>query len=538
MSAGQDQQSEKGKLVTEELAESVLGNDPTRTNWTGINGLVPDEDPILTGVLHGDWRAYEQAALDDQVKSVFQQRRLGVVSREWEVVAGGEDAASEQAADELREMLKRINFDAITEKMLWGVFYGYAVGEVLWEVDGGRIDIAGIKVRKPWRFREDLDGNLRKLTLDNLQGEIMPPRKFWTFCAGADNDDEPYGRGLAYWLYWPVFFKRNGVNYWAIYLDRFGSPTPVGTFPAGATQPQKDALKLALSAIRTTGMTALPEGTTVELLESTRSGTADYKGFVNEWNDAIAKVILSQTMTTEDGSSRSQGEVHERVAGYVLKSDADLVCASFNEGPVKWWTEYNFPGAEPPQVWRRFEEEEDLNDVTQNWKNVSEATGLRPTQDTVEETMGGEWEEKPGVGEPPTDFSEGAKRGKCACTEFAEGAEDVIDEAVAEGVENWEEVLDPLVGEAVRRIGEAASFEEVAELLEELADENGLDDSELREALAGANLVGRGVGDTDTEEASVRLNEETAGAFREHPCPIISGGDHCRDCPKCDFPDA
>jgi phage gp29-like protein len=57
----------------------------------------------------------------------------------------------------------------------------------------------------------------------------------------------------------------------------------------------------------------VPEGMMVELIEASRSGTADYSGFADHLDSAIAKVILSQTMTTDNGSSRSQAEVHSGV---------------------------------------------------------------------------------------------------------------------------------------------------------------------------------------------------------------------------------
>jgi hypothetical protein len=75
---------------------------------------------------------------------------------------------------------------------------------------------------------------------------------------------------------------------------------------------------------------------------------------------AIAKIILSQTMTTDNGSSRSQAEVHQDVADSVIESDADLICESFNNSVVKWLTDWNFPGAAYPKVWRKLESDPDV----------------------------------------------------------------------------------------------------------------------------------------------------------------------------------
>ena len=80
------------------------------------------------------------------------------------------------------------------------------------------IIIDKIKVRDRQRFGFDGFGNLRLKTFAQPDGELLPDRKFWNFSTGADHDDEPYGLGLAHWLYWPVFFKRAGIQYWMIFL--------------------------------------------------------------------------------------------------------------------------------------------------------------------------------------------------------------------------------------------------------------------------------------------------------------------------------
>jgi Protein of unknown function (DUF935) len=77
-------------------------------------------------------------------------------------------------------------------------------------------------------------------------------------------------------------------------------------------------------------------------------------------NEAISKIVLSQTMTTDNGSSQSQANVHQNVKDDIVKADADLVCSSFNEGPVKWLIDWNFPGVAYPRVWRQMDAAVDL----------------------------------------------------------------------------------------------------------------------------------------------------------------------------------
>ncbi|MDO6575035.1 phage portal protein family protein, partial [Staphylococcus pasteuri_A] len=93
-------------------------------------------------------------------------------------------------------------------------------------------------------------------------GERMPENKFWWFDVGADNDENPYGLGLAHWLYWPVFFKRNGLKYWSVFLEKFAQPTPTATLPQAQIQDpvmKRRALE-ALQAIQVDSGVLIPEG--------------------------------------------------------------------------------------------------------------------------------------------------------------------------------------------------------------------------------------------------------------------------------------
>lgn len=116
--------------------------------------------------------------------------------------------------------------------------------------------------------------------------------------------------GLGHQLWWPVYLKRNGARFWAAYLDRFGVPTTKAVYPSDESEAEnekrkKDALAAALS-LRSEGAVALPEGFDVSLVESTSRGSGDFKDFLAYWDDAIAKIILSQTGTSRIASTAAR----------------------------------------------------------------------------------------------------------------------------------------------------------------------------------------------------------------------------------------
>ncbi len=373
------------KPQTREIASIVgYGRDITRSY---LGKLLVPQDKVLARKWF-DYEVYEDLLRDDQVKSVFQQRRSAVIAREWDVVPGGDKRIDKQAAEDIRATLDRMGWDNVADKMLFGVFYGYAIGECLWAREGNKIQLTTIKVRKQRRFKFDWDMKPRLITwANNYEGEALPEYKFWHYSTGADNDDDPYGLGLAHWLYWPTYFKRNGIKSWLKFLERFAQPTAKGTYGPGAEAAEKAALKQALQAFGEDAAVMVPEGVAIELIEAARSGTADYGGLCDRMDAAIAKIILSQTMTTDNGSSKSQAEVHKGVALDVIKADADLIDASANNTWVKWLTDWNFPGAAYPRISRKLEDEENLNDRAARDKSLSEM-GFRLTPEKVVEIYG------------------------------------------------------------------------------------------------------------------------------------------------------
>lgn len=336
------------------IATTANGRDITQP-WIGE--LKQPLDQRLWGPV--DWGPYDRVLLDDQVKACLAQRIGAVVSRDWHVLPGDEqDPRSVAAAEAFTDVISALGWDRTTEKMLYAVFFGYSVAEVMW---GGDWGIKRLHVRHARRFRFDKDDRLRLLTTGSgITGEQLPDRKFWVVKSGGTDDDHPYGRGLAEWLYWPVWFKRNGVRFWNVFLDKYSVPTVKATYPRGATQAQINDLLASIQAIATDTGIAVPEGFLVELIEQAKQG-ADFEAVCRYMDGAIAKIILSQTMTTDNGSSRSQAQVHEGVKLEIVKADADLLTDSLAEGPARWWTDVNYgPDVAAPRVVRVVEEPTDL----------------------------------------------------------------------------------------------------------------------------------------------------------------------------------
>lgn len=442
--------------LTGEIATTVNGRDITRP-W--VAGLQQPRDPRLLGAV--DWGVYDRIHEDDQVFSTLQQRRRAVISRSWDVLPGDEeDPRSVEAAERFGDTIARIGWDRITDRMLMAIFHGIQVAEVMWEARDGLIDIAEIRVRHARRFRFDAENRLRLLTTAGGFGEIMPERKFWVFTMGGSDDDERYGRGLAEWLYWPTLFKRNGIRFWNIFLDKYGTPTAIGKYRPGTSEGDQRKLLDALAAIATDSGIVVPEGMVVELLAAAKSGVADFEKLVRYMDEAIAKVVLSQTMTTQDGSSLSQAQVHAGVKLEVIKADADLLSDSFNASVARWWTDINYgTDVASPRVMRDVEEEADTKAQAET-DTALKGLGWVRTEESFRDTYGDGYEraaEPDPVGDPEGDGAPAADPDGGEAEDEPGSDPNVNDRrngaSFAEKPLATEDEIDPLIDDLIARDG-------------------------------------------------------------------------------------
>lgn len=451
------------RVPSGDVARVERGRDITRGYVDSLLWL-PPQDSVLNRYGGGDYELYEQLLRDDRVLSAYQQRFAALIDRETEVVAGGESALEKMAAEHMQEAIEALDWDTLTEQMLYGVHYGFSVAEVIWGTDGGYVVPKQIHVRNRrrfhWKAAQEGSGRsmerkrweLRLRTVeDAAEGELMPDRKFWTLRTGADNSDEPYGRGLAHQLYWPVWFKRNQTEFWLVALEKFGMPHVLGKHLPNATVEEKATLLAAAKSIRADSAAVVPNTDLIELIESAGRGTMDFESFYRAMDSAITTVILSETMTLEDGSSRSQAEVHRQVQKEVIGNDAWIVSESFRRTVGTWMTEWNFPGAAVPRVQRVLDDPPDLEALAKRDKTIHDM-GFRPTKKYIEETYNIKVEEQPEPTMLPGMPATGDGDGPEAAAELAAQERARVEQVMAAiDAEAWDEMAAPMIEPVLRR---------------------------------------------------------------------------------------
>ena len=135
-----------------------------------------------------------------------------------------------------------------------------------------------------------------------------PKFRDW-FIGVGDHCDMGLINKVTPWALW----KKNTAQSWSQYSELFGMPIRVGK--TDIRDPDKrENMDNMLKNMGRAAFATLDEDDMIEFIEN--SGTDAYQVYQNlldTANKEISKVMLGQTMTSEDGSSRSQAEVHEGV---------------------------------------------------------------------------------------------------------------------------------------------------------------------------------------------------------------------------------
>lgn len=454
-----------GKPLLQEIA--TIARDINRPLTFG-GALVNLDDTLATRGQAKGLKIYDDIERDCHAYAVLQKRKKAIVAREWDVTPASESALDVAAAELVKDQLKAIDFDKLTEDLLDATLKGFSVGEIMWAVDGSRVVIHEVIPRDQRRFTFGEDRGLRLITKEHLlDGELMPDRKFVVHRFGA-KDGSPYGLGLGHKLFWPVYFKRKDITFWLTFADKFGSPTSIGKYPAGATPDDQAKLLAALQAIAQDTGVIVPEGMVIELLDAERSGSINtYEKLARYMDEQISECVLGETMTTtaqSGGLGSTQANVHNEVRVELAKADADLLCGTLNNTVVRWIVEFNMPGAGLPKVWRNFEEAEDLKTRAERDQLIY-GLGYEPDEEYIRATYGEGWKKRtivPRPDFPPMGFAEGA------AAESNRDAQQALADAAEQLGSQWRELVGKRMDDLLAMLEETQDLALFREHLSEL----------------------------------------------------------------------
>lgn len=306
------QQQKPGQVIINDFGINIRNVDTTRKSlnkWReAYQGAISVERPTR-GELYD---LYKDIFLDDHLISVVNQRRLAVTNSSIVFQNNGNPVES------INKILNSEKFNSFIKHALDSRFYGYSLIRADFRLDQfelvprGHVNpINRCVVKDPF----DIEG------IDYTAGAY----KYIYIGIG-----EPDDLGLFLIATPLVLIKRGNLSDWAQFNEIFGQPLRKGTYDPHMPGNKKQ-LSEALDMSGAMAYIVVPKGSDVEFVEANKSGASDtYDTLYERMEKGLSKLIVGQTMTTEDGSSRSQGEVHERVAQAIAQDDRLFITKLLN----------------------------------------------------------------------------------------------------------------------------------------------------------------------------------------------------------------
>ena len=182
---------------------------------------------------------------------------------------------------------------------------------------------------------------------------------------------KPSDLGLMANICGQLIWKRNAQQSWAEFTERFGMPLITATTNQ-TTSADIRQLDDMLAALGESARAVLPEGTTINVTPF--AGSDAYKVYdsqIDRINAEISKPITGGTMVTDDGSSRSQSEVHERnLDDKLSEADRRMIMFVVNGQLIPLLQRFKYP-FNPETDRFQFNQSFEL-DLTQHWNIVNQ----------------------------------------------------------------------------------------------------------------------------------------------------------------------
>lgn len=303
---------------------------------------------------------YEEMLRDDQIAQAVATRKTLMLSAGWRLEPASQDAKDLEVADFVDWTLRN-EVEGSFEADLWEIAgaaeLGWSIGEKVWRVietgpHKGRIALGAYKSKNPRDFNIDRDefDNIKpdgviRITAPQL-GQRLPADKFVIYSYRRRYEDV-FGTSILRALYDLWWLKHVLKRAWGVSFERAGVPVAVAKYPAGMKEADQNKLFKLVKSIRFESAAILPKDVELNFVEAQRQGKDAMLEAIKHIDGQIAKTILGQTLTQEQGERGSQalGAVHQNILGlYVAEFGRDLAIKAVDAQIVRDLVDFNFPG--------------------------------------------------------------------------------------------------------------------------------------------------------------------------------------------------
>ncbi len=324
---------DKAKKMSVELkqfTQQLTAKDLAR--WRSANQLAISRDNPKRYSLYD---IYDDAMLDEHLIGAVRNRKMKILASPFKVV----DKDGIQNHD-LTMLLRSWWFRKFINLSLDSRFYGHSLIQFGDIIRQGKLRFDDVTLVPRRHVCPEYHVLLREISDDPAKGidYTKPPYSLWSIPVC----ETPYSLGELNSVAKETISKRHVLQYWDQFAEMFGMPIRVAK-TASRDKKDIDKLEAIMESMGSASYAVFPEGTEIEFIEADRGDA--YKVYdmrVQRANTEISKAILGQTMTMDDGSSKSQAVVHENVSEEIAQDDMSFIYYVVNDQLIPFLNMHGF----------------------------------------------------------------------------------------------------------------------------------------------------------------------------------------------------
>ncbi len=370
-----------------EVSISLTPGDVHQVITDANGGDQQDQAKLAQEILEKDW----------DIAQTIQTRAAAVLGTPWKILPANDSAGAHEVAETIDRLLRETlgdtagldSFEQFIAQMLTAYLPGFSVSEIVWREGGAGIEGFQHIPQHHFTFRNSLWPLL--VTKDQPAGWELPANKFVIHRYRHRCGDIVRG-GLIRPLAWLYAFKNLNLKDLLRYLEKFGMPFVAARVDDHAFDKERRKVSQLVRQFGSDGGAVFTKATEIELIAGHNGSAEVYFRFLEYSQDAIAKVVLGQTSTSDSRSSnRSTAAVHNLVRQDLREDDCRAIEATVQEQVIRPLVVFNFgPGAlegGPPKLRFDCEPMQDLELESRILLNLAKA-GYRVRKDEVEARFG------------------------------------------------------------------------------------------------------------------------------------------------------
>lgn len=281
---------------------------------------------------------YRDVDVDLHLTGCVTQRRDSVMARTFKIV----NKADGKAREDLMPYFEKTWFKELMEYALQSIWWGHSLIEMgdIEKDEEGHLMYKEVTLIPRKHVIPRFGVVVRNIGDDPKDG--IPYREE-PYCQNLIEVGKPEDLGLYLKAAIQTIPKKHTFAFWDTFAELFAVPMRVAKT---STRDEKELGKLEkmMQTLGFEGWMVAPPDTEVEIVGNTRTDSFNVYDKRLERADAeLSKLAIGQTMTVDNGSSRSQSEVHLEVFEKIVESDADKLRDVINDRLLPMMVRDGFP---------------------------------------------------------------------------------------------------------------------------------------------------------------------------------------------------